>query len=53
MQKPTRSFCHICKENRMMRFVALLTLLALALPLGGCVVVAPRPGYCYWHPYRC
>src|SRR5581483_443079 len=51
--KPARSSGHVwsSKENRMMRFIALLTLLAVALPLGGCVVVAPRPGYCYWHPY--
>lgn len=27
-------------------------LVALALMLSGCVV-APGPGWCYYHPYRC
>jgi hypothetical protein len=38
----------------MVRVIATLAVLGLALPLGGCVY---GPGYghgwCYWHPYRC
>lgn len=39
----------------MKRFVILLVLFGLGLPLAGCVVEGSgRPGgWCYWHPYRC
>lgn len=39
----------------MKRVVMLLSLLAVAIPLAGCVVTTypARPGWCYWHPYRC
>ncbi len=38
----------------MIRAIATITLLALSIPLAGCVVEAPRgPGWCYYHPYRC
>jgi hypothetical protein len=38
----------------MQRAIAILALLALALPLSGCYVAGPPgPGWCYYHPYRC
>ncbi len=38
----------------MKRAIATLLLLAFAFPLTGCVVEGPgRPGWCYYHPYRC
>ncbi len=37
----------------MTRVTATLLLLALALPLSGCVVYPARPGWCYYHPYKC
>jgi hypothetical protein len=39
----------------MRRAIATLMLLALAIPLSGCVVApGPRgPGWCYYHPYAC
>lgn len=38
----------------MLRAFAAVMLLALIIPLGGCVVVGPNhPGWCYNHPYRC
>lgn len=41
----------------MKRAIATLVLLATLVPLAGCIV-APypgyyRPGWCYYHPYRC
>lgn len=27
--------------------------IGLGVALSGCVVVPGRPGWCYWHPYRC
>jgi len=35
------------------RLYLLLMALALAVPLSGCIIAPARPGYCYWHPYRC
>lgn len=32
---------------------AVIALSVLAGALSACVVVPARPGYCYWHPYRC
>jgi hypothetical protein len=38
----------------MPRLIAALLLLAVAAPLGGCVVEGPgHPGWCYYHPHRC
>jgi hypothetical protein len=39
----------------MKRTITTLLLLAVAIPLSGCVVVDhPRgPGWCYYHPYAC
>ena len=38
----------------MKRFLILLVLFGLGLPLAGCVVEGPgHPGWCYWHPRRC
>jgi len=38
----------------MRRVLATLILLAVAIPLSGCIVEGPgRPGWCYYHPYRC
>jgi len=38
----------------MIRAIATLLLLSLAVPLAGCIVEAPgRPGGCYYHQYRC
>ncbi len=38
----------------MIRAIATLMLLTLAMPLAGCVVDGPgRGGWCYNHPYRC
>jgi len=41
--------------EKMSRAIATVLLLALAIPLSGCVVEGPGrgPGYCYYHPYRC
>ena len=38
----------------MRQAIAALLLLALALPLSGCIVEGrPGGGWCYYHPYRC
>ena len=39
----------------MIRAVATVLLLSLAIPLAGCVVYDRPygPGWCYYHPYRC
>ena len=40
----------------MRRAIATILLLAVAMPLTGCVVAGPgygRPGWCAYHPYRC
>ncbi len=39
----------------MIRAIATIALLSLAMPLAGCVVAGPGPGpgWCYYHPYRC
>ena len=38
----------------MIKAIATITLLALSIPLAGCVVAGPPgPGWCYYHPYRC
>ncbi len=43
----------------MPRLVAMVLLLAAALPLAGCIFVAPNPypphdsRWCYYHPGRC
>lgn len=37
----------------MLRVTATLLLLALALPLAGCVVYPAHPSWCYYHPYKC
>ncbi len=34
--------------------VAAILLAAFSLSLTGCIVEGPgRPGWCYYHPYRC
>ncbi len=37
------------------RLVATMLVLGIGVVLSGCVVVPGRgrPGWCYWHPYRC
>ena len=44
----------------MRRIVALVLLLAVAAPLGGCIIAEPGPYYgeghgrwCSYHPWRC
>ena len=37
----------------MFRLTATLLLLALTVPLSGCIIAPARPGWCYYHPYRC
>lgn len=38
----------------MRQVFAALMLLALAVPLSGCIVVDHRgSNWCYYHPYRC
>ena len=41
----------------MIRAIATIALLSLAIPLAGCVVAGPGYGgggrWCYYHPYRC
>jgi hypothetical protein len=38
----------------MKQTIAALLLLALAVPLSGCIVAGrPGGGWCYYHPYRC
>jgi hypothetical protein len=38
----------------MIRVISTLLLLAVAVPVAGCVVEGPaRPGWCASHPYRC
>ena len=41
------------KGLAMIRLTATLLLLALALPLSGCIIAPARPGWCYYHPYKC
>jgi hypothetical protein len=31
---------------------AIMLLVGLGATLSGCVIVTPRPGYCYYHPYH-
>jgi hypothetical protein len=31
---------------------AIMVLFGLGVSLSGCVVVTPRPSYCYYHPYH-
>jgi hypothetical protein len=31
---------------------AIMVLVGLGVSLSGCVVVTPRPSYCYYHPYH-
>lgn len=43
----------------MKKAVLALVLLATSVAVSGCIVAPygyyghPRPGYCYYHPYRC
>ena len=45
------------ETHPMMRAIATIALLSLAMPLAGCVVAGPGYGpggrWCYNHPYRC
>ena len=36
----------------MKQLMLLALLFATIVPVAGCVV-APGPGWCYYHPYRC
>jgi hypothetical protein len=40
--------------TQMRQTIAALLLLAMAVPLSGCIVEGrPGGGWCYYHPYRC
>ncbi len=44
----------LVKGPPMLRVIATLLLLAMAVPLAGCVVEdVGAPGYCARHPYKC
>jgi hypothetical protein len=32
---------------------ATVLIIGIGITLSGCVVVPARPGFCYYHPYRC
>ncbi|MBW4022509.1 MAG: hypothetical protein HIU92_05100 [Proteobacteria bacterium] len=32
-------------------FAAMMVLVGLGVSLSGCIIVTPRPSYCYYHPY--
>ncbi len=46
---------HIARYFNMKQLIAAFLLLAMAVPLSGCVVAGPGRGggWCYYHPYRC
>ena len=41
------------QTTQLRRCCATILILGLGLALSGCVVVPARPGFCYFHPYRC
>lgn len=54
MPAPNIRRSHTVMRPTLKRACALVLLLLTPLALGGCIVVQhPRPGYCYYHPYRC